>query len=174
MFFFVLKLLYKGTLPQNISILKTSLIGFNKFFFEIWHKLQFELFVGPWNYVSALCAEHSLHGSLQCVEQSLQCSHPCAEQSLKFAPHMDGSNADFAPHMEQRQSYRDQIIIKTAVFANCQTELFKTTIILGIDMTYVITFENKNILRGNTFKLSELKISHPWIKETNFGASLYY
>ena len=31
-----------------------------------------------------------------------------------ITPHMDGSNADFAPHMEQRHSFRDQIITKTA------------------------------------------------------------
>ena len=69
----------------------------------------------------------------------------------KFAPHMDGNNADFdphiegthadfAPHMERRHSFRDQIIAKTASFANFQRELFKTTNILGVYMTYVITF----------------------------------
>ena len=56
----------------------------------------------------------------------------------KFAPHMDKSNADFAPHMEGRQeifalhmerinSFRDKIIAKTAIFANFQSELLKTT-----------------------------------------------
>ena len=79
----------------------------------------------------------------------------------KFAPHMDGSNADFAlhtegshadfaPHMEQRHSFRDQILTKTASVANFQRELFKTTNSLGFYMTYVTTFENKNILREST------------------------
>ena len=40
-----------------------------------------------------------------------------------FAPHMEVSHADFAPHMEQRHSLRDQIIAKTARFANFQREL---------------------------------------------------
>ena len=81
----------------------------------------------------------------------------------KFAPHMNGSNADFArhieerhadfaPHMEWRHSCKDQIIAKTAIFANFQRELFKTTHILGDFMTYdVTTFMNSNILRESTF-----------------------
>ena len=47
-------------------------------------KLWFEPIFGSWNYVSALCAEQSLHGSLQCAEKSLHCYHPCAEQSLQI------------------------------------------------------------------------------------------
>ena len=39
-----------------------------------------------------------------------------------FAPHMEGSHADFAPHIELRHSFRDQIISKTASFANFQRE----------------------------------------------------
>ena len=41
-------------------------------------------FFPPWNYVSALCAEQSLHGFLPCAEQNLHCSHPCAKQSLQI------------------------------------------------------------------------------------------
>ena len=80
----------------------------------------------------------------------------------KFAPHMDGSNADFAlhmegspadfaPHMERRHSFRDQRIAKTASFANFQRELWKTTNILVVYMTYVTTFDSTNILRESTF-----------------------
>ena len=68
-----------------------------------------------------------------------------------FAPHMEGSHSDFAPHIERRHSFRDQIIAKTACFANAQRKLFKTTHILGVYMTYVTTFENRNILRQSTF-----------------------
>ena len=60
-----------------------------------------------------------------------------------FAPHMEGSHADFAPHMKWRHSFRDQIIAKTAWFANVKRKLFKTTNILGVYMTYVTTFEKK-------------------------------
>ena len=58
---------------------------------------------------------------------------------------MDGSNVDFALHMEQRHSFRDQIIAKTAIFANFQRELFKTTNILRVYMTYVTTSENTHL-----------------------------
>ena len=71
----------------------------------------------------------------------------------KFALHMDGSNADFAPHIEERQAdfaphierrhnFLDQIKAKTAIFANFQRELLKTTNILGFHMTYATTFDN--------------------------------
>ena len=60
-----------------------------------------------------------------------------------FAPHMEGRHADFAPHIERRHSFRDQIIAKTAIFANFQRELFITTNILGVYMTYVTTFERR-------------------------------
>ena len=84
----------------------------------------------------------------------------------KFALHMDGSNADFAPHkegshtdialhMEQRHSFRDKIIAKTTSFANFQREFLKTTIILGVYMTYVTIFDNDNILREPTFNCIE-------------------
>ena len=71
-----------------------------------------------------------------------------------FAPHLEGSHADFVPHMERRHSFRDQIIAKTASFANFQKELLKTTNIFGVYMAYVTTFENNNILRERTFKVS--------------------
>ena len=74
------------------------------------------------------------------------------ESNADFAPHMEGRHADFAPHMEQRHSFRDQKIAKTAIFANFQRELFKTTNILGVYMTYVTIFDNTNILRESTFK----------------------
>ena len=70
----------------------------------------------------------------------------------EFAPHMEGSHGDFAPHMERRHSFRQQIIAKTACFVNVQRETFKTTNILEVYMTYVTTFEIKNILRESTFK----------------------
>ena len=57
---------------------------FKQILLEIWQKLIFKHYVGPWNYVSALCAEQSVHGSLPCAEQSLNCSHNCAEQSLQI------------------------------------------------------------------------------------------
>ena len=73
-----------------------------------------------------------------------------------FAPQMKGKQADFAPHKERRHSFRDQIIAKSAIFANGPRELFKTTNILGVYMngvymTYVTTFENKHTLRESTF-----------------------
>ena len=79
----------------------------------------------------------------------------------KFAPHMDATNADFALHiegshedfalhMERRHNFRDEIIAKTACFANVKRELFKTTNLLAVYITYVPTFENKNILREST------------------------
>ena len=49
---------------------------------EIWNILQLDFFC-PWNYISTLCAEQSLHGSIPCAEQSMYCSHPCAEQTLQ-------------------------------------------------------------------------------------------
>ena len=82
------------------------------------------------------------------------------ESNADFAPHMEGRHADFAPHMERRHSFRDQKIAKTACFANVQRELFKTTNILGVYMTYVTTFENRNILRESTFKMQ----GHPQIR----------
>ena len=69
-----------------------------------------------------------------------------------FAPHMEGRHADFAPHMERRHSSRDPKIAKTAILANFQRELFKTTNILGVYMTYVTTFEIKNIFWESTLK----------------------
>ena len=68
-----------------------------------------------------------------------------------FAPHIEGSKADFAPHMERRHSFRDQIIAKTASLANFQRELLKTTNILKAYITYVATFESKDILRESNF-----------------------
>ena len=73
------------------------------------------------------------------------------ESNADFAPHMEGRHADFAPHMEQRHSFRDQKIAKTAISANFQRELLKTTNIAGVYMTLVTTFENKNFLRESTF-----------------------
>ena len=69
-----------------------------------------------------------------------------------FAPHMEGSHADFAPHMERKHSFRDQMKAKTASFANFKRELLETMNISGVYMTYVTTFEIKNILRESTFK----------------------
>ena len=57
------------------------------------------------------------------------------KRNADFAPNMEGSYADFAPHMEQRQSFRVQIIDKTACSANVQRELFKITNMLGVNMT---------------------------------------
>ena len=81
----------------------------------------------------------------------------------KFAPHMDGSNADFAahmegsqakfaPHMEWRHSFRDHIIAKVAILPNFQKLFILTTYILGVYMTCVTIFENKNMLSENTFR----------------------
>ena len=76
------------------------------------------------------------------------------ESNADFAPHMEGRHADFAPHMEQRHSCRDQKIAKFAIFANFLKYFFKTTYVLGVFMTYVTTFENKNILRESTFNFT--------------------
>ena len=70
----------------------------------------------------------------------------------KFAPHIDGCNADFAPPMDQRHSFRDKIISKTAIFANFQSELLKTTNILGVYMTNVTTFDSTNMFSKSIFK----------------------
>ena len=61
-----------------------------------------------------------------------------------FTLHMEGSHVDFAPQMELRHGFRDQIIAKTASFAIFQREVFETTNILGVYMTYGATFENTN------------------------------
>ena len=66
-----------------------------------------------------------------------------------FAPHMEGRHEDFAPHMEQRHSFRDQMIRKLLLLPR---DLFKSTNILRVYMTYVTTFENKNMLRESAFK----------------------
>ena len=71
--------------------------------------------------------------------------------NANFASHMEGSHADLAPHMERKHSLRDQIRAKTSCFANVQKELFRNTNIVAVYMTYLITFENKNILRASTF-----------------------
>ena len=118
---------------------------FKKIIKEIWQKLQFELFFGCWNYVFALCAEQSLHGSLQCVEQSLQI---CSAHGWQQCRHRSAHGRETCRHI-----FRDQMIAKTAVFANFHRDSFKTTNILGVYKTYVTTSENKNILRETTFKL---------------------
>ena len=59
---------------------------------------------------------------------------------------IEGAHADFAPHMELRNIFRDKITAKTAILANFQRELLKTTNILVVYMTNVTTFEIKNIL----------------------------
>ena len=70
---------------------------------------------------------------------------PFHVQSKVCIASRDGSNADFAPHM--KFSFRDQIVSKTASFANFQRELFK---IMGVYMTYVTTFDYQNILKEST------------------------
>ena len=77
--------------------------------------------------------------------------------NTNFALNIEGSHADLAPHMERRHSFKDQIIAKTESFSNIQRELFKTTNILGVYMTYVTTFKNTNILRETTFKMERGK-----------------
>ena len=63
-----------------------------------------------------------------------------------FALHMEGSHADFAQHMERRHSFRDQKIAKVAISAS----FFLNH--LYLNMTYLTTFKNKNILRERYFK----------------------
>ena len=60
-----------------------------------------------------------------------------------FAPHMEERQADFALHIERRPSFRDQIIAKTAIFAQFWQGIIKTTNMLEAFITYVTTFENK-------------------------------
>ena len=74
------------------------------------------------------------------------------ESIADFASHMEGRHEDFAPHIERRHNFKDQIIPKTAIFVIFQREFFKITNNLGVYMTYGTTFENKNILKENTFK----------------------
>ena len=134
------KITLKGTLPQNIFLIKSGHIGhinslniggFNKFYKNVCQKLQFKLFVVPETmsllYVrSKVCMTHFHVRSKVCIAPIHVRSKVC-----KFVPHMDGSNADFAlhmegshadfaPHIERRHSFRGQIIANTASFANFQ------------------------------------------------------
>ena len=68
-----------------------------------------------------------------------------------FTPHMEGRHADFSPRMERRHTFTDQNMPKIAISAIFQKELFPTTYILVVYMTYVNTFETINILRESTF-----------------------
>ena len=67
-----------------------------------------------------------------------------------FAPHMEGSHADFAPHIERRHSFRGKKL-KLQLLQIFSKKIVQTTFILGVHMTYVNTFENKNSLRENIF-----------------------
>ena len=142
---------------------------FRKIIFSNLAKLWFDFLLVPeimsLLYVrSIVCMAPFNVGSKVCIASIHVRSKIC-----KFAPHINGSNADFprhieeshadfAPQMEWRHSCKDQIIAKTAIFANFQRELFKTTNILGDFMTYdVTTFMNSNILRESTFKGKENK-----------------
>ena len=62
-----------------------------------------------------------------------------------FARHMEGSHADFAQHMERRHSFKDQKIVKVAIFAFFLNHLY-------LNMAYLTTFKNTNILRERYFK----------------------
>ena len=74
------------------------------------------------------------------------------ESNADFAAHMEGSQAKFAPHMEWRHSFRDHIIAKVAILLNFQKLSILTTYMLGVYMACVTIFDNKNILRENTFR----------------------
>ena len=126
---------------------------FNSIILEIWQKLPSELFLVPEKmsplYVQSKVCMAPFH------VRSKVCIVPIHVRSkvCKFAPHMDGRNADFAPHMEgshanfapymeRRYSFMDQIIAKTAIFANFERKLVKTTNSVGVYMNYVCAFEN--------------------------------
>ena len=64
---------------------------------------------------------------------------------------MEGRHADIALKMEQMHSFRDQIIAEADIVVNLLRELFKTTNIIGVYMTYVTIFDNRNMLRESTF-----------------------
>ena len=70
-----------------------------------------------------------------------------------FAPHMEGSHADFAPNIERRNSFWDQIIAQIAIYVNFFKNLWNA-LFLEVYITYVTTFETKNILRESTFNIN--------------------
>ena len=64
-----------------------------------------------------------------------------------------------SPLHVRRHSFRDQIIANLAILANFLKLFVLTTYILGVYMTSVTTFEDKNILRESTFKAGKVKFS---------------
>ena len=57
-------------------------------------------------------------------------------------------------HMERRHSLRDQKKDKTAISVNLNKLFCETTYTLEVYLTYMNTFEKKNILRESTLKLN--------------------
>ena len=88
--------------------------------------------MAPFNVQSKVCIEPIHVRSKVC-----KLARDMDGSNADFAPHIEGRQADFAPRMERRHSFRDQIMAKTAIFANFQRELSKTTIIFGVYMTFV-------------------------------------
>ena len=78
----------KGTLPQNIFILKSG------------PKILVVLNNSLWKLAKLADFAAHMDGS-----------------NTDFAPHMEGSHAAFAPHIELRHSFRDQKIAQIAISA---------------------------------------------------------
>ena len=93
-----------------------------------WQKWRKKLFVIEWNYVSAWCAEQSLHGSLPCAEQSLHCSLPGAEQipSLCFVHRREQCRLCSAHGAETQ--LQEPKKAKIVIFANLQKIFFNNIV----------------------------------------------
>ena len=107
--------------------------------------VQSEVCMAPFHVRSKVCIA-PLYG----LSKDLTFAPHLEGSNVDFALHMEGSNADFAPHMEQRNSFIEKQKAKMAIFYHsnflCPNPLY-------LYMIYVITFENKNILRESTFKV---------------------
>ena len=122
--------IFKGTLPQNIFMIKTGHIGYinffnigglNKFFLKLGITCNLGYFLIP-KTIFLLHVQSKVWKAPIHVRSKVCKFAPHMDGSIAdFAPHMEGRPADFAPHMEQRHSFRDQIITNTAIFLNCLT-----------------------------------------------------
>ena len=88
---YVTLFLLRGTLPQNIFILKSGQMFYNNspqngWFFCCWKIGLLAISASFWllKLHVAPCAEQSLHTTLPCAEQSLYCFLPCEEQSMQI------------------------------------------------------------------------------------------
>ena len=119
--------MFKGTLPENIFILKKGHIGhinsqdiggLKKTFLKIFRNCNFSDFLvpeimSPLHVRSKFCIA-PIHVRSKLADFALHRDGSNAD----FAPHIEGSHADFAPHMEWRHRFRDQQIVKIANSSN--------------------------------------------------------